>query len=375
MTMISRRRALVGAGAATFAAAAFAPARADTPGGAFARLHGTGRTDLPPEALRQRSIDSPAPAAADPGRWRAAPPLPLPRGETGGAAAWADRLHLLGGYGRGRVSNAYHQVFVAADNRWIAAAPLPRAGNHVGVAAADGRLYAVGGHTEQNRRPYADCFAYDIAADRWRRIAPLPRARGAISVVARGGLIHAIGGAVGNDFRTKRSVAWHTVYDPGADRWRDRAPLPVGRDHMGAVAIGDAIHVVAGRVDSAAHNVGSHDVYLVARDRWTTRAALPTPRSGHGAVLYRGRIFVMGGERFLSRTRGPDGRWHLDGRVFGQNEAYDPKTDRWVHHAPMPTPRHGLGAAMVGDAIHVVGGGPVAGGGVQSAVHEAFTLG
>ncbi len=62
-------------------------------------------------------------------------------------------------------------------------------------------------------------------------------------------------------------------------------------------------------------------------------------------------------------------------RVFGQMEAYDPDGDSWEQYAPMPTPRHGLGAALVGDAIFVAGGGPVMGGGVQSAVHEAFTLG
>jgi hypothetical protein len=30
---------------------------------------------------------------------------------------------------------------------------------------------------------------------------------------------------------------------------------------------------------------------------------------------------------------------------------------------------------VIGDSIHVAGGGAVMGGGVQSAVHEAFTLG
>jgi hypothetical protein len=40
----------------------------------------------------------------------------------------------------------------------------------------------------------------------------------------------------------------------------------------------------------------------------------------------------------------------------------------------MLTPRHGLGAVAVSEYIHVAGGGPVMGGGVQSAVHEAFTL-
>jgi hypothetical protein len=61
-------------------------------------------------------------------------------------------------------------------------------------------------------------------------------------------------------------------------------------------------------------------------------------------------------------------------RVYGQNEAYDSATDRWEAYAPRPTPRHGLGAAVVGRAIHVAGGGPIVGGSVQSAVHEAFTL-
>ena len=108
-------------------------------------------------------------------------------------------------------------------------------------------------------------------------------------------------------------------------------------------------------------NSNLHHLYDPAKDSWEARRPLPTARSGHGAVLYRGKIFVMGGE-------GTD-------RVYGQNEAYDPQTDRWEAYAPMLTPRHGLGAAAIGAYIHVTGGGPVMGGGVQSAVHEAFTLG
>jgi N-acetylneuraminic acid mutarotase len=121
------------------------------------------------------------------------------------------------------------------------------------------------------------------------------------------------------------------------------------------------IHLIGGRVDSFLTNSNLHHVYDPAKDAWAPRRPLPTARSGHGAVLYRGKIFIMGGEGYE--------------RVYGQNEAYDPATDRWESYAPMPTPRHGLGAALVGDAIHVAGGGPIMGGSVQSAVHEAFTLG
>ena len=118
--------------------------------------------------------------------------------------------------------------------------------------------------------------------------------------------------------------------------------------------------MVGGRVDSFHTNSNLHHAYDARADRWEPRNPLPTARSGHGAVLYRERLFVMGGEG--------------TNRVFGQNEAWDPVTDRWESFAPMRSPRHGLGAVVLGDAIHVAGGGPVMGGGVQSALHEAFTL-
>jgi hypothetical protein len=41
----------------------------------------------------------------------------------------------------------------------------------------------------------------------------------------------------------------------------------------------------------------------------------------------------------------------------------------------MPTPRHAVAAVTIGDWIYVAGGGAVLGGMVQSAIHEAFTLG
>lgn len=40
----------------------------------------------------------------------------------------------------------------------------------------------------------------------------------------------------------------------------------------------------------------------------------------------------------------------------------------------MLTPRHGFGAVAISDAIYVAGGGPVMGGGIQSAINQAFLL-
>jgi hypothetical protein len=70
-----------------------------------------------------------------------------------------------------------------------------------------------------------------------------------------------------------------------------------------------------------------------------------------------GRIFVLGGEA-------PSG-------TFEQVEAYDPATDTWRTFSPMPTARHGLGAAAVGDRIFVISGGPRPGGS-YSPTNEVF---
>jgi hypothetical protein len=77
---------------------------------------------------------------------------------------------------------------------------------------------------------------------------------------------------------------------------------------------------------------------------------VPTGRSGVAAVALGGWVYLFGGESFDPVRR-----------TFAEAERYHPGEDRWEAMPPMPTARHGLGAAAVGDAIHVVAGGPEAG--------------
>jgi N-acetylneuraminic acid mutarotase len=313
-----------------------------------------------PTALmaQQHVFDSPAPKSNRPGRWLRRAALPLPRSEMAWATVMNQQMHVLGGYGEQRVDRAYHHVYDPKQDRWFDAPALPRGANHVGVAVLGDQLYAVGGHLEQNRKPDSRCFV--LEKTQWREIAPFPQRCGAVALVALGGNIHAIGGAIGDTFSDKKSVNWHYMYVPARDHWITLAPLPTGRDHTGTLVVNDLIHVLGGRVDSFHTNSNLHHSWDPKTDRWTMRNPLPTARSGHGAVFFKGRIFVMGGEG--------------TNRVYGQNEAYDLQADRWESYAPMPIPRHGMGAAAIGDMIYVAGGGPIMGGDVQSALHEAFTL-
>ena len=325
--------------------------------GQFERLNQPGRIDLPTLHAQHAVFDSPAPKAQAQGSWRVMAPLPIPRTEMAWAVAYRNRMHLVGGYAEQRVDRPYHHAYDPASNQWQELAQLPRGANHVGVATLGERLYAFGGFIEQNRTPHDEAFGFD--GEKWTRVRRLPEACGAMACIALGKRIHLIGGAIGSEMR--RSIDWHLVYDPQTDRYERRQPLPVARDHLGVVVVNDSIHVIGGRVDSFHTNSNLHHSYDAAADRWNFRTPLPTARSGQGCVVYRGKVFVMGGEG--------------TNRVYGQNEAWDPLADRWESHAPMMTPRHGMGAVVLGDSIFVAGGGPQMGGGVKSAIHEAFTLG
>ncbi|MFK0165181.1 Kelch repeat-containing protein [Rhizobium sp. NPDC090279] len=325
---------------------------------------------LPMEGMAERVFDSPAPKGPA-GHWVTRASMPLPRSEMAWGTALADRLHVIGGYGEGKVDRTYHHVYDPKLDQWFLAAPLPRGANHVAVVADAGRIYALGGFIEQNTNPVDDANVYEAETNSWTRLPSLPRPRGAASAVAVAGKIHLIGGASApKDERA--SVGWHEVYDPKENSWTRRKALPGARDHAGCVVYNGLIHVIGGRFNTFEFNTNLHHVYDPERDQWEPRAPMPTVRSGIGLVVYRDRLFAIGGEEaHLGVGVKPP---IISAKVFGQVESYDPKSDTWEQHAPMITPRHAMGSATIGDWIYTAGGGPMAGGSVQSAINEAFTL-
>ena len=84
---------------------------------------------------------------------------------------------------------------MAAD-RWSAVAPLPERLHHPAAAAVAGKLYVVGGFhgTYAERDPAASVWAYDPGTDRWEQRASLSTPRGAAAAVALDGRLYALGG-------------------------------------------------------------------------------------------------------------------------------------------------------------------------------------
>ncbi|BHF74292.1 BTB And C-terminal Kelch [Sparganum proliferum] len=150
-------------------------------------------------------------------------------------------------------------------------------------------------------------------------------------------------------------------------RWRERAPLAVGRqEHAAAVvripAAADANGEEAligvfgglGGEDSQLEPISSCEVYDVRQDRWLKLPNLPEKRWGPAAACLSGdrRVFVIGGWDASFTALASVVFCHL--RADWERQATT--ADFWLKAAPMRTARRGLAATPFRGAILVAGG-------------------
>ncbi len=280
---------------------------------------------------------------AAPSAWRAG--IATPRGRSETAAATIDgRIYLAGGFG------GEHQVdcFDTATGEWNQVADLPLSVHHPGVAALDGLLYVAGGYETSQHRAVATVQRYDPASDRWSLAADLPVAKGAFGLVAAAGRLWTTGGAA--ERLGGPALGDVAIYDPAADRWTTSPPpLPVPREHLAVVAIGQAIYAIGGRANGDESNAiaGRVDRFDIDRGAWETLAELPVPRGGLAGVAMDDRVVVLGGER--------------GDKLFAAVDCFDPASGTWSALPPMPTARHGLMATFLEGVLYAMAGSVLAG--------------
>ena len=296
--------------------------------------------------------------------WAARAPLPERRTEVSGTTD-GRYLYLAGGFGpsegneRATAPRTLWRYDPGTD-QWTALTEIPQGVHHAPFQHHEGRLYILGGFRETSFDPVDNVRIYDLASGQWGEGSPMPTARGAAGWTVQDGRIHVIGGnATGPDavqgqpgvrITDDSSVNVHEAYDPATDSWVRLAPMPTPRNHLGAAALNGRIHAVLGRNGETA-TLTTHEIYDAQSDSWRVGPAVPTGRSGVAVLAHGGAVYAFGGEAF-------DGG---DARTFDDAERFDPSTNGWERLSPMPTSRHGLGAAAIGDAIYVVAGGPDAG--------------
>jgi len=153
-------------------------------------------------------------------------------------------------------------------------------------------------------------------------------------------------------------VAQTEVFD--GTRWTDVAPMPTLRDHLAGVSDGRYFYAVGGRALSADKNLGAVERFDPVTNGWTKLPGLPTPRGGLGAAIVGTRLVTVGGER--------------PNRVLNTVEALDLDTNTWSKLPPMVTPRHGLAVVSIGAAVYAIDGAGAPGDTHSLATNEALDM-
>jgi N-acetylneuraminic acid mutarotase len=337
-----------------------------------------------PKARGQATEQGPAPA---PGKWGGLAPLPV-KSEEFTFADVDGKIYLFGGLPVGNQPPlGLVQEYDPSANQWTMKKKMPLAIHHAAAAAYDGKVYLFGGQAQLQQGgptqiPIANSWAYDPVDDSWKALAPMPTARAAASAAAVDGKIYVIGGASVHPGQKivslgatvpHRSIGTNEAYDPATNSWAERTSMPTPRNHAAIGVVNGKIYVIGGRVGSLYITNGSPtnvvEVYDPATDNWgVVGLRMPHPRSGMGWATYEGKIYVAGGEMynrdFLATLR--------------VVEVYDPATNTWGRIPDMPTARHGVNVAAIGNRLYVIGG-HIQGGGTGGAagntgVNEVYTL-
>ena len=236
---------------------------------------------------------------------------------------------------------------------WSAVSTMPTGTGDSGVAALDGKIYVEGGSTffphilpassDMGSGTWGSSvnYEYDPATDKWRQRAPMPIGLSHVGVVGFDHKLYVFGGFTSLIHANAQNAA--LVYDPATDGWQWLPPLSSRRGSVSVVELGGKIHVFGGRAHDPVP-LDLHEIYDPVTSRWTRMAPMPVARDHMGIAVIGGKIHIVGG-----RTRGQTDN-------VSEHDVYDPASDKWSKAAPIPTPRSG-GAAVYYHGLLIYAGG------------------
>lgn len=195
------------------------------------------------------------------------------------------------------------------------------------------------------------------SGDSWASKTPMQEARAYLGVAVVNGKIYAIGGDIGSETGsgpTGYPFSGHAVntteeYDPAADKWTSKAPMPTARALFGIAVYQNKIYCIGGyyavftykddRLDKTEYfNTGANEVYDPATNTWETKASMPTPSTYAAsrpttANVVNGKIYLIGN---------------------GLNNVYDPTTDSWITKTPPPYQITSYASVVVDDKTYFI---------------------
>lgn len=195
--------------------------------------------------------------------------------------------------------------------------------------------------------PAAGFTALSLFDGAWGPGVHLPEERSDFQAVACGPKIFLLGGLTGAGATT--GGLW--AFDPLAESYATRAPMPSARYRFSAACLDGKVYVAGGYASTAEGDAGNCldavDVYDVSTNTWVTGPKLGLPRGDLALVAAAGKVYAIGGYGVGYPENDP---------ALSAIEELDPSAATWTRRAPMPGGKGDISAVEIGGRIYVPGG-------------------
>lgn len=263
------------------------------------------------------------------------------------AAKVGGKLYTFAGFLNGFIITGATEIYDVKNNIWSYGAPMPAPVTHMGKAVVNDEVWMIGGFTGNNPGvATGKVQIYNTKTDKWRAGPSLPAPRGSGAAAYNNGKIHFFGGLMPDRVT---DVAEHYILDPKkpAAGWVLAAPLPYGRNHLGAASVNGLVYAIGGQYghDNGVEYLRYLHVYDPRTDSWARKADLPSARSHFepNTIVHNKKIIIIGGRRGLF--------------FFDDITEYDPALNKWTERCKLPEPLLAPAAEIFDNRLIIANGG------------------
>jgi hypothetical protein len=302
-----------------------------------------------------------------------------------GAAGVADSTYIYeaGGYSfdSGTTLDAFNRYDPVA-NTWTTLTSMPTAAFMASAVyyPPTNKIYVFGGEDAISGTNYNITRIYDVATGTWATGTNMPDVR---SFMASGynnanGKIYLVSGYNTGDVSSAQPNTWE--YDPVADTFAERAPIPHAVGGAASGVINGHLYLAGGR-DATNTTVNLVWDYDIAADTWTQRTGMPGINNnvpGNGVAL--NRLWIFGGGNPFGPTKARSTTDFASTRTaFSRNQGttpnafqvrkgsrvpnlsstafvYDPETDSWSDAPGMNDLRSFASGTSISARLFAAGG-------------------
>jgi len=280
--------------------------------------------------------------AQEDGSWTTLAPLPTPISSYRDIVASTGKIYYIG--------NNITLCYDRKTNNWTQLAPPPIYNLGPAVAACQNKIYAISGSSD------VPIQVYDTATDTWENRTSTHETNGIVHANVVNGKIYVMGGNYMHGLGTYIPMSSNYVYDPQTDNWTKLADIPLAVGGYASAVIDKKIYIISGANALSIHWKPSNLVQIFdpATNQWKNGTSIPTPVYNAKACV----ITEASGAKGIHVIGGELGYFWYDQGYGGINlhQVYDTETDTWTNATAMPTPRKGMGLAVIYNEIYAIGG-------------------